>query len=407
MSTRKKLRIAIVSAFYSRGMGYMENCLPRALAQLGHEVHLIASTYNVYGNEATYDNIYGQFLGPRRVPVGSFLVDGYEVHRLDATLLAGYVRMKGLIGILRELSPTVVYSTEIASLQSFSLAARGPFSPYPLFSGTTQTMSAMKAYMKEPRGHFFKKAWYRLTRTLPTFLASMAVEKCYAATPDCMEVATTFYGVPRAKVELKTLGTTTDLFHPVESDSDRAARGELRQQLGFSPEDIVCIYTGKFASEKNPLVLAQAIGVLSQTDPRFKGLFIGDGIQKDPIAAQPNTKIIPFMTHEILARHYRAADIAVWPRQESMSMLDAASSGLPVVVSNRMGAPERIEGNGKVYKENDAASLVEALVSFSNEDQRRAYGAIGRRKMLEGFSWIGIAQSLEADFLRAVLKKRE
>ena len=261
--------------------------------------------------------------------------------------------------------------------------------------------------MKEPRGHFFKKVWYRLTRTLPTSLASMAIEKCYAATPDCMEVATMFYGVPRAKVQLKTLGTNTDLFHPVESDSDQMARGSLRQRLGFSPEDIVCVYTGKFAPEKNPLVLAEAIGILSQTDSRFKGLFVGDGVQKDRISSQRNTTTLPFMTHEILAQHYRAADVAVWPRQESMSMLDAASSGLPVVVSNRMGAPERIDGNGKVYKENNVASLVEVLLSFSNEDQRRAYGTAGRRKMLEGFSWIGIAQSLEADFLHALAKNGE
>jgi hypothetical protein len=46
------MKIAVVSIFYSEGMGYSENCLPRALAALGHEVHLITTVFNVYGNDA-------------------------------------------------------------------------------------------------------------------------------------------------------------------------------------------------------------------------------------------------------------------------------------------------------------------------------------------------------------------
>ena len=65
MSQPPPLRIAVVSAFYSEGMGYTENCLPRALAGRGHEVHVVASTFNVYGNDPLYDETYREFLGPR------------------------------------------------------------------------------------------------------------------------------------------------------------------------------------------------------------------------------------------------------------------------------------------------------------------------------------------------------
>jgi glycosyltransferase involved in cell wall biosynthesis len=88
-------------------------------------------------------------------------------------------------------------------------------------------------------------------------------------------------------------------------------------------------------------------------------------------------------------------------------MLDAASTGLPLVVSNRMGEPDRLTGNGKVYEENDVGSLVEVLLAFSNAEERRLYGSAGRRKMLERFSWVGIAQSVEADFFRALAKNED
>jgi glycosyltransferase involved in cell wall biosynthesis len=247
-----------------------------------------------------------------------------------------------------------------------------------------------------------RKAAYRMTRTLPTKLASIAIEKCYAIAPDCVEVATRFYGVPRAKIRLQSLGADTDVFHPVETASDALERSALRRRLGFTEDDIVCVYTGRFARDKNPLLLAQAIDALHDRDPRFKGLFIGEGVQKGEIAACRNTAVVSFMTHRSLAEHYRASDIAVWPTQESMSMLDAAASGLPIVVSNNVGEKDRVNGNGRMYDENDVASLMGALSSLASREERQALGNVGRRKMLEGFNWKRYAKVVEADYDEAL-----
>lgn len=396
----RKLKIAVVSAFYSEGMGYTENCLSKALASLGHEIHLVTSTFNVYGNEPLYDQTYRGFLGPRQVASGTQIVDGYTVHRLGASLIAGYVSLHGLQQRIRELAPDIVHSIEIASLPTFALAIQKPLAGFKLFCDTHQTMSSMKPYMTRS-GAWWRKMIYRMTRTIPTSLASLAVEKCYAVTPDCGEVAVRFYGVPRSKIKLLSLGTDTDVFHPAESEQDRVSRSALRHSLGFGDDDLVCIYTGRFSDEKNPLLLAQAIDALSTNGGHFKGLFIGDGAQREAIAQCRNTTIVSFMTHQSLAGHYRAADIAVWPRMESMSMLDAASSGLPVVVSDHIGEPNRVEGNGLMYEENTVASLVEVLRRLEGPEERRSKGTTGRRKMLNGFGWTRFARTLEADFINA------
>lgn len=398
----EKLKIVIVSAFYSEGMGYSENCLSRALARLGHDVHVVTSTYNVYSNEAMYDATYQEFLGPRQAPAGTTVIDGYTVHRLESELFAGYVRIKGVTGAVRRLAPDIVHSLEVASLQTFELAALKPIAGFKLFTETHQTLSVMRPYMLHPNGEWAKRAAYRLTRTLPSFLATLAVERCYAVTPDCAEVAHRFYGVPKSKLTLLSLGADTDTFHPVETSEDEADRRAVRAALGFTDDDVVCVYTGRFTPAKNPLLLAQAIDALADIDPRYKGLFIGNGEQKAAIEACRNTTRVPFMTHGKLARHYRAADIGVWPRQESMSMIDAASSGVPIVVSNQIGEPGRASGNGKLYVENDLASLVAVLQSFAAPDERRRYGAEGRRKMLHGFSWSAFARTVEADFLASL-----
>jgi len=400
-----RMRIVVVSTFYSEGMGYTENCLPKALAARGHEVHLVTSVFNVYGNQADYATTYGDFLGPNVTSPGTTTVDGYQVHRLPARIVGGYVMSLGLASKIRALAPDVVHSLEIASLQTYRLALQKPFARFALFCETHQHMSVVKPFLKRP-GSLARKAAYRMTRTLPTRLVSVVVERCYAIAPDCAEVAIRFYGVPPHKVKLQSLGADTERFHPATSDADIRARLALRRTLGFADEDIVCVYSGRFSHDKNPLLLARAIDILHDRDPRFKGLCIGDGAQKREIAACRNTTILPFMKHRMLAEHYRASDVAVWPTQESMSMLDAASSGLPLVVSNAVGEVERVKLNGRTYVENDVESLVGVLSSLASPEERRSLGAAGRQKMLDGFNWARYASAVEADYTEALRRMR-
>jgi glycosyltransferase involved in cell wall biosynthesis len=398
------MKIAVVSTFYSEGMGYTENCLPRALTALGHDVHVIATVFNVYGNDADYAKTYQAFLGPNRVSAGQTSVDGYQVHRLEAAVVGGYVVPRGLSAKVRALSPDVVHSLEIASVQTYELAWQRMFRRFALFCETHQHMSVVKPFLKQS-GAGLQKAVYRLTRTLPTRLASHAVEKCYAIAPDCAEVAARFYGVPREKIKLQSLGADTELFRPVDSPAEVSERAALRRQLGWSDDDVVCVYSGRFSRDKNPLLLARAIDALHDRAPAFRGLFIGEGVQREDIASCRHVKILGFMKHRDLAAHYRAADIAVWPTQESMSMLDAASSGLPIVVSNRVGETDRVNGNGRMYEENDVNSLADALASLASRDERRALGEVGRRKMLAGFNWTRYAQAVEADYHDALTRR--
>lgn len=393
------MRIVIVSAFYSEGMGYTENCLPKSLAALGHDVHVIASNLNVYGNSADYGRTYQAFLGPADQGAKRISIDGYIVHRLQSRNIAGYIYIESLTAKVREIAPDVVHCTEIASLQSFVLAAAKPFLGFKYFAETHQHLSVIKPFLRQPNGFLVKRAIYWLTRTLPTFLASLAVEKCYAIAPDCVDVATRFYGVPADKTKLQSLGTDTDLFRPAASTDELALRRKMRAELGYAESDVVCIYTGRFSKDKNPLVLAQAIDRLCAQQPNFRGLFIGEGPQKDEILHCRSTQVLPFAKHTQLADLYRIADVAIWPRQESMSMLDAAACELPLIVSDQIGENERVAGNGRTYIENSADDLARVILSLSDDLERKSLGAKGRTKMIANFSWSSIAKSIVRDYV--------
>jgi glycosyltransferase involved in cell wall biosynthesis len=107
-----------------------------------------------------------------------------------------------------------------------------------------------------------------------------------------------------------------------------------------------------------------------------------------------------------LPPYYRAAEIGVWPTQESMSMLDAAACALPIIVNDTLIARERIEGNGITYRLNDADDLAEKIRWLSDPDRRRELGSTGARRMVELFSWGAIARRRLADYEAAVAARR-
>lgn len=401
-----KLRVAVVSAFYSEGMGYTENCLPKFLAAMGHDVHVFTSAYNVYGNEPDYSRIYESFLGPAVQPVGTYRSSGYTVHRLPSRLLSGYVWLPTLWRTMAKVRPDVVHSLEHGSLLTFCVAALRPLLGFSLFTESHQHLSVVKPYLREP-GHILKKAGYWLTRTLPGWTAARAVDRCFAIAPDCAEVARRYFGVPASKITMQSLGADTQLFRPPLSADDAAERTTKRAALGYGNDDIVCVYTGRFSAAKNPALLAEALAELVREGKPVRGLFVGEGPQRSDIERHPHCQILPFMRHRDLAEVYRAADIAVWPREESMSMIDAAASGLPLIGSDRLGESERLEGSGYAYRENDASSLADAIRVLCDPVLRAQLGERGVSKMRQSFNWEKVAASVSDIYERTRLLRTE
>ena len=58
------MKIAVITSWFSESMGYSENFFPKALAALGHDVHVISSTAQVYFNSPMYEKTYRKHLGP-------------------------------------------------------------------------------------------------------------------------------------------------------------------------------------------------------------------------------------------------------------------------------------------------------------------------------------------------------
>ena len=362
----KRLRVAVVSGFYSDGMGYSENCLPRSLAALGHDVHLITSTYNVYGNEVGYDANYRGV--SRSARSGAVQVRSRRLPRPTPSY-------DTLVRIREATRPRKHDPRHQAGCRPL---ARDRVTPNNRI-GRDEAMESLQTVLRKSPAHVGSKAVFeaaRLGASQTATVSSHADVAGLAREPGRGEVLRHRTGLrrgggkplwsPTAEDSLAVASERTRFcFTPSYPETDRVARRELRRSLGFDDHSIVCLYSGRFSLDKNPLLLAKAIDAVRSSEERLKGLFIGDGVQKDAIVACRNCVVVPFMKHADLAAHYRAADIAVWPMQESMSMLDAAASGLPVVASDTMGEADRVKGNGRQYREGSVESLQLTLTNSS------------------------------------------
>lgn len=398
------MRVVIISETYSKNMGYSENSLPKALAKLGVEVHLITANLPPYYNLPDFHKIYSSFTGLDKEHIETEKVDGYTVHYLLHKKRLGYIRIEGLFTKLKSLRPDVVQTFAVISWIPLDSAIAKLFIGFKLFTGS-HTAASMFPLAKR-KISLFDKELIRciVTRFVPGRLVSFFTEKCYCVTTDCADIAKRFFGVQKRKIEIMHLGVDTEFFSPVNSGKTESERAAIRKQFGVSPSDILCVYTGKLTSEKNALILAQAIERLRVMGKPFHGLFIGEGVQREIIQSYPSCTTLPFMPFNELASFYRAADIGVWPTNESTSMLDAAACGIPIIISDGVIYREHVLGNGLVYKMNNLDDLVNTLLSLRDPLERQRLGAIGAKKMKQEFSWETVAKRRLKDYESSIMK---
>ncbi|MGF1534207.1 MAG: glycosyltransferase family 4 protein [Bernardetiaceae bacterium] len=377
------MKVLIISPWFSEKMGYAENHLPVAFGKSGIEVHLLTSDLQVYATSPDYDKIYRSYLGPKQVDQGTFIRDGYTLHRHGHRITSkGEVEILAIEEKIKTIRPNLVYTFDILLPETIVAANLKKRYGYQLFTESrlhksvfTPPKSKIKFWKQYLHG-------YRLSKKINVF---------YPVAPDVQEVITKYFGVPSTKCTLSSLAVATDIFKVPEGSMVSASR----EQLGFKADEIVCIYTGRFTDTKSPITLARAIDHLQEQGyEQFKGVFVGAG---DPsyvqqIREQRGCHVHDFVPSDQLPLWYGMSDIGVWPKEESNSQLDALACGLPIVISDRVEDVFRTEGCGLSYHQEDPIHLAHQLLALKDPQKRRQMSKVGSQKIKQYYSWDVIAK---------------
>ncbi|MBK9191863.1 MAG: glycosyltransferase family 4 protein [Crocinitomicaceae bacterium] len=183
---------------------------------------------------------------------------------------------------------------------------------------------------------------------------------------------------------VKSLSVDTSLYKPISVED----RNSFRVNLGFQPDDFIVVHSGRFSEDKNPLILAKAIHLLQHKYKNIKGLFVGNGVQKEKIESLDGCFCHAFTDQNRLVQLYGLSDLGVWPRQESTSMLDCLSCGVPIIVNDTVELTERIDGNGLYFRMDDVQHLADQIERLVLDPAlRKEFAVVGREKVLAEFSW--------------------
>ena len=379
------MRLLYLVESYKEGLGYIDNILPSKLANLGHEVTVVTTHSEPYSSGG--NNHFG---AGDQGSVTEAMTRTAELEYLSSfTLFGRVVWLCGLYGLFDKNRPNKVMIRAHASPLYFQLVLMKLFFQFEIFGSSGMASSGLNPMLRRHGLNIVKFKNFVTRKTLGRMLSYFS-KASVGTGSDCCELLNRYYGVPVHKLVNIPLGVDTKLFHPCRDEKEEQERACLRRELGFSNDDVVCLWSGRMSSNKKLDILFSGIAGL----PNYKLLCIGDGPERASVESHTSSVCIDFMPWADLPPYYRAADLAVWPTITT-STLDASATGLPVLMSDAETTRERWEGIGGAYKEGDASSLRALLLSFKCPEKRQRAGKAGISRMRQSYDWVVIAKKYE------------
>jgi alpha-1,6-mannosyltransferase len=194
------------------------------------------------------------------------------------------------------------------------------------------------------------------------------------------------------------LGVNTSVFKLLPDDG-----AATRQSLGVGRGQILLLYAGRLAKEKNTQTLFRAFEVLyHRGHSKFHLLVIGDGPQRSKVQKlhrRPgNVSWISYCADSVdLARYYRAADLFVHPGvQETFGLvaLESQACGTPVVGIRGSYMDRIICHDQKSWaQQNSPEALADAIEDFSTK-KLSTLGKTAARATENLYSWPRVFEEL-------------
>ena len=159
-------------------------------------------------------------------------------------------------------------------------------------------------------------------------------------------------------------GIDTDRFRPVPP----AKREQIRQELGLPTATAalgLVLFVGRLVEKKGIDLIIE----VSRRLPKYHFLLIGEGTLQPP--ASDNITWLPFVAPERIHLAYQAVDVFLLPSHGEgfpVAVLEAMSTGLPVIVSKQESFAKRLEKEeAGLLVERRTADLCDALIRVFQE----------------------------------------
>mgnify|MGYP000044055294 FL=1 len=371
------MRIVHVCHHYWPVVGGIENvvkALAESMARLGHEVHVVASTYGAGGR-------------PREE-----VVNGVYVHRVKAVRLR-YPDLTYPLdhpaSVLR--NADVVHGHSQNSLFTVKIIEKAK----KLGVKTVMHFMAVDAFGDHPNP---------LIRLLAPYYGKWMLQRAIEASDVKLVRSRRDQEILERKYGVNTVYVPDGVSEELLKKPDMA--NEFRTKYGIHEPFIV--YIGRLHTLKGINVLIKAMSIVSREMPELKAVIIGPGDQRPfrelvrKLGIEKNAVFLGFVDENTKIGALDASIALVLPsvcnyvEVYPMVISEAWARGKPVIASAVGGVPYRVKHgvSGFLFKPGDARELAKLImIVANNEDLAKRMGETG---ISEVFSWEEIARkSLE------------
>ena len=205
-----------------------------------------------------------------------------------------------------------------------------------------------------------------------------------------------YYKVKEDKIRVIHNGVDVNKFQP--SGNKRKAK----EELGFNPDDTAILSVGRLYARKGLFTLIESMPQVVRRFPRAKFIISGKGQSNEmkklvahaqKLGVRGSIVFTGYFPDKKLPRLYQAADIfafSTFYEHHPFAVLEALSTGLPVVTTKVGGIPETIEDgkNGFLCQPFNAREFSDRILYFLEHPAEASEMAQQARKtILEQFDW--------------------
>ena len=214
---------------------------------------------------------------------------------------------------------------------------------------------------------------------------------------------TQYYKVNAAKIRVIHNGVDTHKFQPA-TDKCKA-----KKEVGLNPEDLAILSVGRLYARKGLFTLIESIPAVVKRFKNAKFVISGKGqsneVKKlvahaEKLGVKNNLTFTGYFPDKKLPRLYQAADVfafSTFYENLPFAVLEALSTGLPVVTTSVGGIPEMINSgkNGFLVQPSNVRALSDKILyCLEHSADAAEIGTSARQTILESFDWRLIVQKV-------------
>ncbi len=183
---------------------------------------------------------------------------------------------------------------------------------------------------------------------------------------------------------------------------------EWRTELGYTSEDLVVLFVGKFEPKKQPDFLLDALILANKLrNHPLKLIFAGNGPMEDALRIKASklehVTFLPFQNQSVMPIVYRLGDVFCLPSQGpgetwGLAVNEAMASGKPVIVSDKVGCSYDVvvhKNTGYRFNHNSQEELI-AILANLNKAELKDRGE-SAKVIIKDFNFLKIVKAIETN----------